>query len=202
MNLAARIISILFHPLLMPTYAMLIALQMTPLFRLSIANKLTALGVTLSLTALLPLLLIIGLRSIKVVGSVSLDARRDRTIPYIGAILAYASALVYLHTASAPAWLQGFMLGALITLVVVAAINLRWKISAHSAAAAGVVGFILALAIIHAATLGITWVLTAAILAWGLVGSSRLWLERHTLLQVAAGAAVGLPVVLACTCLY
>ena len=38
---------------------------------------------------------------------------------------------------------------------------------------------------------GLVWWITGALLCAGLLGSARIWLGRHTLMQVLAGSAVG-----------
>ncbi len=38
---------------------------------------------------------------------------------------------------------------------------------------------------------GMVWWIVGAIITAGLLGSARIWLGRHTLMQVLAGSAVG-----------
>ena len=116
------------------------------------------------------------------VDDLHLNDRRQRLRPLCASLVTAGLALVLLTLGGAP-----------FLLVVVAALNLaqmafflaltcKWKISAHCASAAGL------------AMLGMSLLDSGAlllVLALPLVAWARLYLQRHTPAQVAAGAALG-----------
>ena len=65
--------------------------------------------------------------------------------------------------------------------------NLWWKISAHSAGFGGIIALLLFMQTDGVQAFNLIWITCAVILLAGLVGSARLYLERHTLGQVAVG---------------
>ena len=80
--------------------------------------------------------------------------------------------------------------GAVATLICIA-VNTRWKISAHMAAMGGLVALMFRMAASDVAMVSLNVWLTVVVILAGCVGSSRVYLERHTLGQVLAGTAVG-----------
>ena len=77
-----------------------------------------------------------------------------------------------------------------VLILILTIITVFWKISIHSAAIGGVVGFIFALGMIHP-IVNFTFILAFIILIAGLVIYSRLMLNAHTPWQVYAGAVLG-----------
>ena len=70
-------------------------------------------------------------------------------------------------------------------------VNFKWKISGHGAAIGGMLAFLVFLAYNGLNAWPMDGWIFGAILATGITGTSRLILERHTLLQVAAGTVNG-----------
>jgi membrane-associated phospholipid phosphatase len=115
------------------------------------------------------------------VSDLDIPDRRQRLLPQVFTVACMLTAWVLLRLGPAPdrmANLGGFFL---VQAIVIFGITLRWKISVHCATAAGV-GMLI-------------WLTSGASLPL-LVGApamiwSRLRLDRHTLAQTMAGAAVG-----------
>ncbi len=107
--------------------------------------------------------------------------------------LSYGACAAYLHTAHAPSWLWLFMAGAGVATVVCAAVNFRWKISAHLTAMGGLTAIAFRILDMHIAAPGVNFILAAmaAVLLSGLLGTARIYLGRHTLWQTLAGMANG-----------
>jgi membrane-associated phospholipid phosphatase len=107
----------------------------------------------------------------------------ERHLPYLVAILGTLTVIGLLLLFDGPELLVCLAAFNLVTLVVVAMVNLRWLISFHAAAA-------MAMGII--VTLVFGWVaglLLAPVVA--LVFAVRLYLRRHTVGQVVAGLLLG-----------
>lgn len=197
----AKLISIIFSPLLIPTYAMALAMILTPMAALPLLTRIGATAVITVLTAVLPLMLIFSLHSLKMVSNTSLTERRERIIPYSATCVLYIIAMIYLCKASAPQWLVDMMLGATVALVAVTLISLRWKISAHLTGMGGLCAFIAVLSTTYGASPSIMWVLIAAVLISGLVGVARLGLGSHTPAQAGAGYLLGAAAMALCSLL-
>jgi len=75
--------------------------------------------------------------------------------------------------------------------LIMALINLKWKISAHMAGIGGVVALIYQIHAMGLSAFDLLWLLCLAVLVAGALGSARLALKRHNTWQVLAGAVVG-----------
>lgn len=187
----AHFFSFVFSPLLVPSYGVWLALWCSTLNHYPADVRWAVTGVTFLITCLFPLLTIFGMWKLGMVSDPGLNKRTERTVPYIITAISYAGCAFYLGRANAPAWLVMFMVGAFCAALVSIVVNLRWKISAHMAAMGGMIGMLFRIATDGIAVSGIMWVIIAAVLAAGAVGTSRVALERHTLMQVIAGTANG-----------
>ena len=108
----SQIISAVFSPLLVPTYAVALSLFLTVLALVPAPVKWTVAGVCFAITCLVPLLAIILLHKLGVVKDPGLNDRNERLIPYAVSALSYCACAIYLRSAQAPGWLWLFMAGA------------------------------------------------------------------------------------------
>jgi membrane-associated phospholipid phosphatase len=185
----ARVTSIVFHPLLIPTLGFLLLFNSGFYFSLMpwSVKKFILLIVFLS-TCVLPALSI-GLLALSPRFDVNMEKSTDRVLPLIlSSIYYYLGYLVLQRLPVYPIY-NFFMLASILVQIVLLIVTLRWKISAHSAAIGGLLGGIMALSI----RLGENpvLILIALILTAGLVGTARLILEKHTNLQVYSGFLLG-----------
>lgn len=122
-----------------------------------------------------------------------LNTRTERTIPYLISALSYGACAWALYGTNAPSWLWLFPIGGMAAVVINLLLNFKWKISAHMAAMGGLTALVFRMAHdrLIAPDVNFLWVAIIVVLATGLVGTARIYLERHTLLQVIAGAASG-----------
>lgn len=181
----------IFSPLLMATYAIVIALWLTPMNRLPLGVRAwSSLGVFF-ITCLIPAVTVLMLLRMGRISDVSISDRRQRPFPFMVGILCYILAGIFLAALNAPRWLVCFFIAATLVAVVELIVSLRWKISAHAGAAGGVLGFVWWLCSRHA-LLGDPFVtLSAVIVVVGIVCWARMYMRHHTLAQVAAGTALG-----------
>ena len=91
-----------------------------------------------------------------------------------------------------PHFIGTVIVAALVLQVVCALVNLRWKVSTHSAAIGGVVGALIAFSFLF--TFNPTWWLFFLFFMAGLVGTSRMILRQHTLIEVSMGFLIGIVV--------
>ena len=199
LNVIAKILSVLFYPLFVPTYGIALfcymySLQVAPLTWIWMVIAIVG---TFLLTCVIPITAIWILIKCGIVKDFYIDDKNERTVPYIIACLGFifwGNLLIYvLH---APHYLSYVAIGATIALCVVTLINRRWKISAHLAGFGGLIGGIFSYC------LGISAIPTwYALCAWfglsWLLMWARLYLNAHTSAQVCAGWLLGM----ACTLL-
>jgi len=111
-----------------------------------------------------------------------LRARHQRPAPFLTAIASFLAGLALLLALDAPWELVALVVAMLTGLAVTLVVTLWWKLSVHTAAAAGTVAIL-------ALTFGPT--LTLTIPAVALVAWARVRLGDHTPAQTLAGAALG-----------
>lgn len=190
-NIVAWGISTIFSPLLIPTYAICIALWETILTIVPLSTKIHVMATVFIITCVLPASFIYLLLRLKKVSDMSLSNPRERAIPFIVSILCYCGLIYAFYLYHSPAWLIMFCVGAVIALITTMVINFRWKISAHGAAAGGFLAFLYMLILNQLTFNNLTPLLYTAIFLTGLVGMSRVIRERHTVMQVLAGILNG-----------
>ncbi len=106
-------------------------------------------------------------------------------------MLCYLGAGLFLYRAGLPLWIDMFFAGGALAAVVNIIVNRWWKISAHGAAMGGLVALMFRMMTSGYAIFNLEIWVSAAIIATGLVMTARVYLGRHTLMQVLAGCANG-----------
>lgn len=175
----------------MPTYGALLVLWTSVLCLLPNGTRVTVLIMILGITCVMPMIMIGILHHYGVIRDKRLENPQERTIPYAFAILCYAGAAFYLEHIHAPQWFIMFPAGGGLACLLVLIINRWWKISAHATGIGGVVALLFQIHIQGLSAFDLLWVVVITILLAGILGTARLVLKRHTLLQVLAGFALG-----------
>ena len=181
----ASIISGLFHPIIAPFYGFLILLDSSVLKVLPDLYRFYLLLIVLVFTTIIPVIFIFILKKLNMITSVALRERKERLIPYIIIILCYVFCTAMLFKFKLPGWSMGMIIGSIFSLITLLIINTKWKISAHATGVGGILACLFYL-YFYQSTISIDF-LTISILVAGAVGSSRVYLGRHTLGQVLAG---------------
>lgn len=187
----AQILSDVFSPLLVPTYGMSLAMWITPLRTVPEGTRLTATLLVAAVTGLLPLLSIAILKHFNLVDDNALTQRSQRLVPLSIGIACYIGAGFMLRALGAPLWLCMFFGGAAVATILAMLITLRWKISIHTTALGGLTGMMLRMAVMGIADVNVMILLTVGLMLTGLIATTRLLLERHTLAQTVCGALLG-----------
>jgi membrane-associated phospholipid phosphatase len=186
----ANIISIVFHPLLMVTYGMLLALNFTYLAIYPLALKLSLTGSIFFCTVAAPGSIITLMIKSGVTDDMELTNRRKRVIPYLLFIVSNVACLFYLYKMQLPFWILSMFMGVCVSLIAALCINFVWKISIHALGVGGLLGSIMGVARIQM-TNPYELLILVVIIA-GLVGTARIILEKHTPMQVYTGFLLGL----------
>ena len=191
MQAIARFFSSILSPLLMPTYGIFLVLWVSILCYLPLGTRMVVLLVVFGITCILPMIVIAVLHNIKFIEDKRLVNRRERWLPYLAALLCYVGAGLYLTHIHMQQWAVVFVWGGAVACVVSLVVNFKWKISAHMAGIGGVLAFLVRLRMDGLAAFNIYWLVCAIIILAGILGTSRIYMNRHTFWQVVAGFANG-----------
>jgi hypothetical protein len=186
----AKIIAMIFHPLLMPVYGMVIIFSApTLLGYLPINVKKLLLLIMLVNNILLPLSLLPFFIQRKIITSWTISERKERNIPLIITTILYFATSFIIFRFPIPMFLKSFIYATTFLSLMVTVINFWWKISLHSVGSGALIGLVLLLSLKMLTPLD--WYLISAIIAGGFVLSSRLKLNLHDPLQVWVGLLAG-----------
>lgn len=193
-TLFARIISYLFHPLLLPSLGLILLFNLNePGLWLPAADfRLFIHALTLLATFFLPLLSAILLLKLKIIDSLEMKTKEERKIPYLSAAIFFFSESYILMRLDVPVLLQAMMMGATLLILLSLVINIFWMISAHMVGIGGICGLMLAVS--FRLQINLHFTLIALFLVAGLVAFARLRLDAHNPAQVYTGFLLGLAV--------
>lgn len=187
----ARFISIVFHPLLMPTYAILMLFNINShyLHVLPFNYKLILLGFVSLFTFILPAASIFFMIKLKLIESLEMHSSKERPIPLIIVALFFYATYHIFSELPVDTIFTLFILGATLLVLISLLINYFYKISLHMMALGGLLATLLGFSfLIHQ---DIRIYLFLIILISGLTGTARLKLEAHTPSQVYTGFLLG-----------
>ena len=151
--------------------------------------KLQVLIMVYLFTILLPTVLIHLYRRYQGWSLIELGRRERRMVPYVLSILCYFCCVYIMMQMHIPHFIISIVIAALVVQIVCALINVWWKISTHTAAIGGVAGSLFVFGELFGFN-PVWWLCLVLILA-GILGTSRMILRQHSLLQVVAGFLVG-----------
>ncbi|HKI88957.1 MAG TPA: hypothetical protein VKA38_08025 [Draconibacterium sp.] len=181
----AKIISIVFHPVLVPTLGMLLLLNSGFYFSmLSWEAKRFILVVFFFSTGIMPMLTL-AILALNPKFDIIMPHSRDRIIPLLFTSAFYYLGFMLLNKMRAFPVFKVFMIASVLVIVVLLLISFTWKISSHMAALGALSGTLFALS--FRSGVNPLWSIILVILISGIVGAARLILKRHTLGQIAAG---------------
>lgn len=189
----AHFISVVLHPLFIPTYIFLFLMQVVPYEFAGI----TPWELTLRLfsvfwwTAFLPAFAIFLLWRLQFVNSIMLLTQRERIIPFVVVMLFYWwQYYLSRHFTDQPIVLKFFYLGIFLATVIGLIVNNYMKISLHGMAAGGAVAAVMLFSWYYALPLWL-YLFSVTLLA-GLVASARLLISDHSNREVYTGLISGI----------
>lgn len=189
MKALANIISVVFHPLLMVTYGMMLAFDFTYLTVFHPRLKLFVVGGIFMCTAIVPALFILLMVRTGMASDLAISNRKERAIPYLTLITSMLVCIYYLHRMKMPFWLTAVFVGAGVALLIAMCINFYWKISAHTIGIGGLLGAVMGISHFH--LINPYWGFICLFLIVGAVCTARIYMKRHTPMQTYAGACLG-----------
>ncbi len=195
----ARFTSYVFHPLFMPTNGMILVFYLgkIPGFNLySTDSDKTVALFTISIlflaTCIAPLLIALALKKLKIISSLKMPNREERSIPFLLTCFCYFGAYYYLrYEQELP--LNGlifyFIFFGMFATLLGFVVTLFWKISIHMIGIGGITGILSFLSKFNQDVL--LYPLSVSFLIAGLIGFSRLRLKAHNAKQLIAGFCLG-----------
>jgi hypothetical protein len=187
----AKVISVLFHPLLVPTYALLLFINLNTHFVLAMPMQVRYLMTLLVFltTFMLPGLILLILRKFDVVKSMEMPERQERALPLIIVSAFFYLTYYLLKQMEQNSIITLFMIGATMLILLCLIINYFTKISLHATSWGGFLGALMGYSL-NARVDVMLW-LYAIILITGMVATARLILKAHTPAQVYGGFLLG-----------
>ncbi len=196
-NKLSRVISYVFHPLLMPSYILLLLLNLNTLLSLSLppAYKISLVGVVFLTTVLFPLLLTWIFYRLKIISSLFMNSKEERIYPILAISVFYYLTYFLLRGIHISTIFSYYMLGATLLAILSLVVNFYRKISLHAVAIGSFTGLYLGLSLNFGINLNTE--IFSGILIGGIIGYARLKSNSHQPAEIYSGFAMGVLVMAA-----
>ena len=191
MRIAARALSYAFHPLLFTTYLVIILGLFMPRFLLvPAAATWRFAGFVAVITFVFPAANLVMLKAFGTISSLEMESRKDRIVPFIMITLFYAVVCaMFFYKVTVNVNFNKLMLIVTAMTAVATIATLFFKISVHSLSLGGAIGILMPLNKVADGEL--LYPVVGLIVLAGMVISSRLYLQVHTVREVGYGASIG-----------
>lgn len=184
-----KIVSILFHPVFVPTITVFLVVKIySNIIILENQAGIILIG-TCVFSLILPLLSVFILLLTKKIDSLEMPKKEERFLPILFASIWMILGFYFMKEifSYAPI-MKSIYLGAIYVMLIALLITKKWKISLHMLAIGGASGVFIMLEFLFGQNL---MLLLITILISGILGYSRLSLKAHSLNQIYAGFIVG-----------
>ena len=187
----AKLFTILFHPLFVPFYMLLLLLNVNTFFAMMIPVniKLLLCSLVFLTTILLPLLIIYLLSRLKLVKSFYLQSREERIYPLLTVAVLYYLTYYMLKSFHVSFIFSYYMLGSTFLTILALIISFYRKISLHMIGIGGLLGLLMGLSL--NLNLDLTWFIIGAIILGGILGFARIQSNSHKPSDIYSGFLVG-----------
>lgn len=184
------VISTLFHPVFINIASLLLLFTLFPsLAAMSYQSKSTVISVIVSLTAIIPLVLVGLLKITNSISSIQMEDKKDRKWPYIATVMGYIFSFYLLHKVGVSTILLKYLLAGIGIVVSISLINYFWKISVHMASMGALLGLLVIANFDNYIDLRL--MIAGIVLISGIVASARLFANAHNIQQIISGFALG-----------
>jgi len=201
-----------FMPILMPIYALLLVMFSpsqpieiglnNSLYLFPLQNKIIILIYFLIMTVIIPGLIYIMMQKMNKLKTIEMDDRSERKIPLVIMSICCICLLYIFHSIdyNLPKYIYSLCLSGALIISLFTFINERIKISLHATGVGIFTGFLLAY--YSEQLMFKIEVLAIAFILSGLVFSSRLFLEKHTMKELILGYTLSLLITFTLTLYY
>ncbi len=189
MKIISKLLSYLFHPLLITTWFVLLLLFTNP-FSFAGLSPMVVIAVVFINTFMFPAIAILLMRKLDFIDNLEMPDHKQRIIPMVATIVFYVWAYLAIRKINFPYMMGVFMMGSLVALFVAFLINVFYKVSLHMVGISGALTAIMLLVFVSPSDM--SYYFLAAILLTGAIASARLYLQAHTVKEVYVGFLVGM----------
>jgi hypothetical protein len=188
--LLARIISLVFHPVIMPPLGLLLLFNSgTYVDFLSFDQKRAVFLILLTGTTILPLSVVPVMLLQNMISDLKMANHRERVLPLFITATFYGFTCFTLSRLNVPGLISTYSITAFLAVLLCAVISVKWMISLHMTALGAVTGMLLAISFRF--NINLLGFLILAILLSGIAGWARLSLKAHTPGQIYIGYLAG-----------
>jgi hypothetical protein len=188
---ASKTVSVIFYPLFMPLYGLIVIFTAPTLFWYIPARaKEILFFIFIVNNLLIPVALMPFFRYRNLISSWVIEERSERTIPLMSVALLYAITSFILSRLEVPLFFKAYGYALTMLTLVLLTINRWWKISLHSAGAGALISIVILLSLRMSASL--PFYMAGSVLIAGAVLSARLKLNTHNQAEVYSGFLAGL----------
>jgi hypothetical protein len=192
----ARMISYVFHPLMIPSYVLLLLLNLDSFlsYTLPVSYKITLVGVVLLTTVLFPLFLTWMLYRLRIISTVFMTSKEERIFPILAISVFYYVTYFLLRGIHLSTIFSYYMLGATLLAILSLVVNFYRKISLHMIGAGSFTGLFLGLSLKFGINLNTE--ICSGILLAGIIGFARLKSNAHQPAEIYSGFLMGVVVLM------
>lgn len=192
----ARIFSVMFQPLLIPSITLFLLFNLNNYIALIIPGsaRQMILGMVFIITFVFPVLMMFILYKRRVIQSFKMTTREERIIPLFITGVFYFMAYHIIKQLQIDEIYQRIFLGSAFLVLIALVISLIWKISLHMIGLGGMLGAFVGLSQLIQTDLVVIIMIIS--LVCGLTGFARLKLNAHSPLQVYVGFITGFGVMI------
>lgn len=195
MEKTAKIISYIFHPLLVPSLGVLILFNSgTYLSYLPPELKRWIFGFTFVSTCLIPLAAVYFMYYQGVVRNLQLSSREERLAPLTISLIMYVFCFYLVQRIDIPRLYDAFLMSGVAAIAASLLVTMKYKISIHMVGMGGLIALIGFLAF-HL-RVDLHFYLIFAVLLAGIVGSARLIVKAHNEAETYSGFFLGFTAVI------
>jgi membrane-associated phospholipid phosphatase len=182
-----EIISVLFHPVFCPLAVIQIGLQIG--FDDSLSNHIDWFFILILSTIICPFLMLIFLKKMNVISSITLKNRNDRIFPLLGSVFFLMIGFYLLNNQGLPYLLNIYYISGVTLALLTTVISMIYKISLHMTSIGLVYGSVLYFSAIYN-SYSISLIIIVLLLSV-IIGLSRLNLFAHSFSQLISGFILG-----------
>ena len=191
MKKLALVLSVLFHPVFMTTFATLAMFHTGGEYpSLTESQKWLVIGFVALTTMLIPLSLTPLYIGLGIVRNVYMSTKRERVLPLLISSIAYVVAYYMVRRIFPDRLLLALLAVSAVLIATVAIVSYFWKLSAHMSAVGGVFATLLYTGVLWQINTS-AWIVVIALIA-GIVAWARMYVGSHSVAQLIAGLFLGI----------
>ncbi len=196
MKFVSQAISIIFHPLFLTTYTILIGFSFPGyLNMLPYEYKKMVFIVFALITSVFPVIFLLLMYNMKLIKSIRLEQKKDRNFPLAMVLIFYISAYIIAlqFPVRLPIFIKELLFIGCIVSIMAFGLNFWFKVSLHTLGITANLYFILSNFFIF--EVNILYTIIIGIITVGAIASARLYLNAHKPVEVWAGGLCGIAAV-------